>query len=227
MAQDAEKAKVTSEPIRVVGKERVELGITHWREKVNQSIAVWKKLVKGIERDKTLLDMIITAGSPSEAWKIILRRAGGRSEAAQDKAKKEFEELTFEIGQETMREYVARAKALVMKLEQHSVNTTKTETNCRILNELRSVFDVKKKMSLMMADIERDELGKAVAWIEASRTMDGGSGGTHALATGVRPRSDGQGRGGGARGGRGDRGSGDRGKHDGRGHQHQQQQWAS
>ena len=37
---------------------------------------------------------------------------GESSEAAQDKAKKEFEELTFEIGKESIRDYVARAKAL-------------------------------------------------------------------------------------------------------------------
>ena len=68
LARDAENVLVTSEPIRVVGKERVALDNAHGREKVNQSIAVWTGLVKGIERDQTLLDMAIIAGSPSEAW---------------------------------------------------------------------------------------------------------------------------------------------------------------
>ena len=69
------------------------------REKANQSIAVWTGLLKGIERDETLLDMVITAGSPSETWKILLGMVDESSdEAAQDKEKKEFEELTFEIG---------------------------------------------------------------------------------------------------------------------------------
>ena len=54
--------------------------------------------MKGIERDKILLDMVITARPPSEAWKIILSMAGDEnSEVAQDKAKK-FEELTFKVG---------------------------------------------------------------------------------------------------------------------------------
>ena len=47
--------------------------------------------------------------------------------------------------------------------------------------------------------------------------MDGNAGGTHALATGVKPRCNGQGRGGGARWDLGGRGNA-RGKRDGKGH---------
>ena len=43
-----------------------------------------------------------------------------------------------------MRDYIARAKALVMKLEQNDVSTVKKEINRRILNGLPSEFDVKK-----------------------------------------------------------------------------------
>ena len=50
---------------------------------------------------------------------------GESSETAHDRAKKEFEELAFEIGKESIRDYVARAKALVMKLEKNSASTTK------------------------------------------------------------------------------------------------------
>ena len=49
MAYETENALVTSKPIRMVGKERIELDIVHKREKANQSIAVWTGLVKGIE----------------------------------------------------------------------------------------------------------------------------------------------------------------------------------
>ena len=110
-----------------------------------------------------------------------------------------------------------------MKLEQNSVSTTKKEINSRILNDLPSVFDVEKKMFWMMTDIKPDELGEALARIQDSRTMDGSAGGTHALATGVKPRGNGQGRGGGARWDRGGRGNA-RGKRDGKGHQHHHQQ---
>ena len=221
----AGNALVTDEPVRVVGHERSELESIHGREKVNQSIAVWTGLVKGIEKDKTLLDMVISAGSPSEAWKILLSLVGESSEAAQDRIKKEFEELSFEIGRESMRDYIARAKALVMKLEQNDVSTTKKEINRRILNGLPPEFDVEKKMFLVMTDTDPDELGEALARVEDSRTSIGGAGGTHALATGVKPRGGGQGRGGGARRGRGNA----RGRRDGKGHQHDhhQQQWAS
>ena len=100
MAHDAENALATSAPIRIAGKERVELDNAHGREKVNQSLrlVVRTGLMKGIERDKTLLDMAITAGSPSETWKILLSMVGKSSEAAQDKVGKKFEELTLEIG---------------------------------------------------------------------------------------------------------------------------------
>ena len=115
----------TEVPVRMVVHERPELENIHGREKVNQSIAVWTGLVKGIKKDKTLLDTVITAGSPSEAWKILLSFVGESSEAAQDRVKREFEELSFEIGKESMRDYIARAKALVMKLDQNNVSTTK------------------------------------------------------------------------------------------------------
>ena len=93
MAHGAGNALVTSEPIRVAGKERAELDSAHGRETINQSIAVWTGLMKGIGQDKTLSDMVVTAGSLSEAWKILLNIVGESSEAAQDKLKKEFKEL--------------------------------------------------------------------------------------------------------------------------------------
>ena len=112
----------------------------------------------------------------------------------------------------------------MLKLEQHGVTTSGQEINCRILNDLPSDFDVEKKIFFMIADIKFDELGEALARIEDSRTRDGSTGGTHALAKGVKPRGNGQGRGGEARGGRGGRGGGGRGDRDGRrGHQHHQQ----
>ena len=88
---------------------------------------------------------------------------GESSEASQDKAKKEFNELTFEVGKQSTRDYVAKAKAMVMKLEQKKVTTTKQEINIRILNRRHSAFNVEKNMFLMMADIEPDELGEALA----------------------------------------------------------------
>ena len=83
-------------------------------------------------------------------------------------------------------------------------------------------------MFLMMIYTDPDELGEALAQIEDSRTRNGGSDGTNALATGVKTRGGGQGRDSGARRDRGGRGNA-RGRRDGKGHQpcHHQQQWAS
>ena len=217
---------VTEIPVRVVGNERPELESIHGREKVNQSIAVWTGLLKGVEKDNTFLDMVITAGSPSEAWKILLSLVGESSEAALDRVKKEFEELSFEIGRESMRDYIARAKPLVMKLEQNDVSTTKKKTNRRILNGLSSEFDVEKNMFLLMTDTDPDELEEALTRVEDSGTKNGGAGGTHALTTSAKPRGGGHGRGGGARRDRGGRGNA-RGRREGKGqHHHHQQQWA-
>ena len=50
---------------------------------------------------------------------------GENMETAQDKVKKEFEELSFKVGKESMKDHLARAKALVTKSEQNNVSTTK------------------------------------------------------------------------------------------------------
>ena len=47
-------ALITADPVGVVGHERPELESIHGKEKVNQSIAVWTRLVKGIEKNKIL-----------------------------------------------------------------------------------------------------------------------------------------------------------------------------
>ena len=112
-------------------KEWIALDNALGREKVNESIAVWTGLVKEIQRDKTLLDMVITAGSPSEAWKDILSMVGESSKAAQDKVKKKFKELTFAIVKESTRDFVAKEKALVMKLD----NTALLHLNKRLTVE--------------------------------------------------------------------------------------------
>ena len=116
------------------------------------------------------------------------------------------------------------------KLEQHSLTTSGQKICRQILNGLSSDFDVENKMFFIIADITYDELREALARIEDERTRDGSTGGTHALATGVKTRGNGQGRGGEVRGGRGGSGGGGHGKRNGRGHQyyqHHQLQWAS
>ena len=55
----------------------------------------------------------------------MLSLIGESNEAAQDRIKKEFEELSFEIEKEFMRDCIARAKVLVIKLEEYNVSTTK------------------------------------------------------------------------------------------------------
>ena len=52
VTHEAGNALVTDETIRLVGRERAELDSAHGGEKVNQSIAVWTGMVKGIEEDR-------------------------------------------------------------------------------------------------------------------------------------------------------------------------------
>ena len=97
--------------------------------------------------ETTLLDMVIIAGSPSGAWKILSSLVGESSEAAQERGKKEFEDLSFEVGKESMGDYIARAKAVVMRLEQNNVSITKKEINRRILNSLPLILMSRKRCS--------------------------------------------------------------------------------
>ena len=48
---------------------------------------------------------------------------GENSKTTQEKVKKEIEELTFEMRKESIRDCVARVKALVVKAEQNNVST--------------------------------------------------------------------------------------------------------
>ena len=77
---------------------------------------------------------------------LSLTLLGESSEAAQYRIKKELVESSFKIAKEFIRDYIIRVKALMMKLEQVSVSTTKKESNRRILNSLSFVFYVEKNV---------------------------------------------------------------------------------
>ena len=138
--------------IRVVGKDSDELDNTHGRERVYQYVVVWSRLVNAIKRDTTLLYMVIATESPSEAWKILSSMVSHESsEASEDKLKKELEELTLRLGEASVKDCVVRAKDLVMKLEQHSVNVSERNISRRVLNDLLSAYSIKKRTFVMMA----------------------------------------------------------------------------
>lgn len=60
--------------------------------------------------------MIITTEPPSEAWKILSGMIYDES-----KMRNEFEQLTLREGEESVNNYIARAKSLMMKLGQHGM----------------------------------------------------------------------------------------------------------
>ena len=50
---------------------RRELDIEYDRHIVGQSLTVWNALTKSVEKDKTIVDIVVGAEATSEAWKML------------------------------------------------------------------------------------------------------------------------------------------------------------
>ena len=88
---------------------------------------LWKK-------DKTITDIVVGAKAPSEAWKIPNSMVeDDNSDRAREMAKKQFEELSMK-DDESMKEYIARAKSLALNIKYHNVEVTDQEISRRVLN---------------------------------------------------------------------------------------------
>ena len=139
----------------------------HGRESVSKAIAIWSGLVKAIAKDEILLDMIITTGSPSEAWKNLSGMIDDEcNDIAHDKMRQEFEQLTLKVGEEPVRDYIARAKALTIKLEQHGMKINDEERNRRILKGRPDGLSVERRTLSMLSGVKFEDLGEALARIE-------------------------------------------------------------
>ena len=169
-------------------------------------------------------DIVVRAKAPYEAWKILKSMVEDESsDRAIELAKKQFEELGMN-DDESMMEYIARAKSLALNVKYHDIEVTDQEISRRVLNGLLPSYAPEKRNFALKTDFSLAELEGGLVRVEELNRSPDGTDGNHALAAGFKARN------GGRSGGRGGHNSGGRGKRDGKGRppnqrQPQQQQY--
>ena len=104
-------------------------------------------VVAAVEKDKTIADIVVGAKAPSEAWKILNSMVeDDNSDRAREMAKRQFEELSMN-DDESMKEYIARAKSLALNIKYHNVEVTDQEISRRVLNGLPPSYAPEKTNS--------------------------------------------------------------------------------
>ena len=132
------------------------------------------------------------------------------SDRARELTKKQFEELSMN-NDESMKEYIARAKSLALNVKYHDVEVIDLEISRRVLNGLPPSCAPERRNFALKTDFSLAELEGGLVRVEELKRSPDGTDGNHALAAGFKARS------GGRSGGRGGHNGGGRGKHDGKG----------
>ena len=185
---------------------------------MEQSLAVWSALTKAVEKDKTIVDVVVGAKAPSEAWNILNSMVeDDSSHGARGLAKKQFEELSMNDA-ESMKEYITRAKSLALNVKYHDIEVSEQEINRRVLNGLPPSYAPEKRNFALKSDFSLAELVGGLVRVEELNRSSDGTDGSHTLTAGFKARS------GGRSGARGDHNGGGRGKHDGKGRPPNQRQ---
>ena len=153
LSSQSEDALSHSCPVIMTGdKSRRELEIEYGRQIVAQSLTVWNGLTKAVEKDKTIADIVVRAKAPSEAWKILKSMVeDDNSDRTRELAKKLFEELSMN-DDESMKEYIAPAKSLALKIKYHDVEVTDQEISRRLLNGLLPLYAPEKRNFVLKTD---------------------------------------------------------------------------
>ena len=209
LSNTAEDALSYSRPVIMTSKKsRSELEREYGRRDVEQSLSA---LTKAVEKDKTIADIVVGAKAPSEAWKILNSMVeDDNSDRARELAKKRFEELSMN-DDESMKEYIARAKSLALNVKYHDIEVTDQEISRRVLNGLPPSYALEKRNFGLKTDFSLAELEGGLVRVEELNRSSDGTDGNHTLAAGFKARS------GGWSGGRGRHNGGGRGKRDGKG----------
>ena len=119
---------------------------------------------------------------------------------------------------ESMKEYIARAKSLALNVMYHDIGVTDQEISRRVLNGLLPSYAPEKRNFALKTDFSLAELEGGLVRVEELNRSPDGTDGNHALAAGFKARS------GGWSGGRGGHNDGGRGKRDGKGRPPNQRQ---
>ena len=185
---------------------------------MEQSLVVWSALTKAVEKDKTLADIVVGAKAPSEAWKILNSMVeDDNSDRASELAKNQFEELSMN-DDESMKEYILRAKSLALNVKYHDIDVTEQKISRRVLNGVPPSYAPKKRKISLKTDFTLAELESGLVRVEEPNRSSDGTDGSHALAAHFKAIS------GGRSGGRGGHNGGGRGKRDGKGRPPNQRQ---
>ena len=141
LSSQSEDALSHSCPVIMTGdKSRRELEREYGRHIVAQS-------TKAVEKDKSIADIVVRAKAPSKAWKILKSMIEDElSDGARELAKKQFKELSMN-DDESMKEYIARAKSLALNVKYHDVEVTDQEVSRRVLNGLPPWYAPEKRHS--------------------------------------------------------------------------------
>ena len=212
LSRRSEDALSYSRPVIMTSKKsRSELEGEYGRRDVERSLVVRSALTKAVEKDKTIADIVVGAKAPSEAWEILNSMVeDDNSDRAREMAKKQFEELSMNVD-ESMKEYIARAKSLALNIKYYNVEVTNQEISRRVLNGLPPSYAPEKRNFALKTDFSRAELEGGLVCVEELNRSSDGTDGSQALAAGFKARS------GGRTGGRGGHNGGGRGKRDGKG----------
>ena len=212
LSSQSEDALNHGRPIIMTGdKSRRELEREYGKHIVAQSMTVWNGLTKDVEKDKTIADIVVRAKAPTKAWKILTSMAKDHnSDRTRELAKKRFEELSMN-DDESMKEYIVRAKSLSLNVKCHDIEVTDQEISRRVLNGLPPSYAPEKRTFALKTYFSLAELEGALVRVEELNRSSDGTDGNHALAAGFKARS------GGRSGGRGGHNGGGRGKRDGKG----------
>ena len=93
---------------------------------------------------------------------------------------------------ESMKEYLARAKSLVLNLKYHGIEITEQEISRRVLDGLPPAYAFEKRNFALKTDFSSSDLeGGLVHVEELNRSLDG-TDGSHTLVAGFKARSGGQ-----------------------------------
>ena len=72
VTQRVEQALTYQVPVLMTTKKsRAELGREYGQIIVGDSLCVWAALTRAVERDRSILDIVMNAKSPSQAWVIL------------------------------------------------------------------------------------------------------------------------------------------------------------
>ena len=182
---------------------------------MEQLLVVWSALTKVVEKDKTIADIVVGAKAPSEAWKILNSMV--EDDNSKELAKKQFEELSMN-DDESMKEYIARAKSLALNVKCHDVEIIDQEISRRVLNGLPLWYAPEKRNFASRTHFCLAELEGGLVRVEELNRSPDGTDANHALAAGFKARS------GWRSGGPGGHNGGGRGKRDGKGRPPNQRQ---